>query len=74
MHFLSSHLHHILTAIIARVLLGEKVSLSTIFCMVGVATGITIMVVEGFHSGALLGNIYALGAALGFSIFNSLFT
>ena len=58
-----------MTAIIARIMLGEKVKPVTILCMAGAAIGIAIMVIEGIFSGALLGNIYALCAALGFSFF-----
>ncbi len=61
-----------LTAIIARFMLGETVRKLTIVCMSVAAFGILIMVVEGILEGALLGNIFALGAALGFSFFTVL--
>ena len=58
-----------ITAVIARFVLGETVSFVTIGCMIAAAIGIGIMVVEGINNGALLGNLYALGAAIGFSLF-----
>ena len=58
-----------ITAAIARVVLKERVTKITMICMLIAMLGIGIMVVEGALGGTLLGNIFALGAATGFSIF-----
>ena len=58
-----------MAAILARILLGESVRVSTRFAVVGAMLGIFIMVADGFSSGQLSGNLSALASALGFSIF-----
>ena len=58
-----------ITAAIARVVLKERVNRITMICMLIAMIGIGIMVIEGALGGTLLGNIFALCAATGFSVF-----
>ncbi|MEM7207412.1 MAG: DMT family transporter [Pseudomonadota bacterium] len=58
-----------MAAVIARVVLHEKVTTATWLCMTIACAGIGIMVVEGVAIGTLTGNLLALGAAFGFACF-----
>lgn len=58
-----------ITAALAWLFLGERVRTGTWIAMSIAATGILIMVVEGFGIGSLFGNVMALGTATVFSCF-----
>ena len=58
-----------LAAILARLFLGEKVKRSTWLYMILASAGVAVMVGEGAKIGTLSGNLYALGAAMGFAAF-----
>ena len=58
-----------LAALLGWVVLKEPVRKATWFAMTIAIAGITIMVVDGFASGDMIGNISALFSALGFAIF-----
>ena len=59
-----------LAALLARIVLGERVRRITLVCMSVSMCGIAIMVVEGIALGTLWGNLFALGAACGFASFS----
>ena len=61
-----------ITALLGRLILGEAVKRITVYCMIATALGILVMVIEGILVGAFLGNLFALGAAAGFSLFSVL--
>ena len=58
-----------ITAVLGRIILGERVKRSTWFAMTGAALGVSVMVAEGVAVGTVLGNMLGLGAAFGFSGF-----
>ena len=58
-----------MTAVLARIILGERANRNTWIAMAFSALGITIMVGGGIAAGTLFGNITALGATLGFAGF-----
>lgn len=58
-----------ITAVLARVLIGERIRSVTWFTMSIAVLGVGVMVMEGVASGTLSGNLFALGAALGFAGF-----
>ncbi|MFQ6023900.1 MAG: DMT family transporter [Acidiferrobacterales bacterium] len=58
-----------IVAILARLVLGERVKRATWVAMLVATVGITVMVGEGIAVGTLFGNVMGLGAALGFSGF-----
>ncbi len=58
-----------LTAILARVILGERVHRTTWLTMSLALVGVGVMVRESLTLGTLFGNLIALGAALGLSGF-----
>lgn len=58
-----------LTAILGRIVLGEAVAPRTWGAMAIAITGIFVMVSDGLHAGAWIGNIAALTSALGFAAF-----
>ncbi len=59
-----------MSAVIAHIVLKERVKSITWLCMSGAVIGIAIMVSEGALVGTLAGNLLALGAAFGFSCFS----
>ncbi len=59
-----------LSALLARLALGERVRRVTLACMAVSMAGIAVMVVEGIALGTLAGNLFALGAAAGFAAFS----
>jgi len=56
-------------ALLARLLLGEKVRKGTWIAMFVALAGVTVMVGEGISLGHLNGNLSALVSALGFAVF-----
>ena len=58
-----------LTAILARLMLGEAVRPATWAAISLAACGVALMVQAGFQAGALAGNVAALISALGFALF-----
>lgn len=59
-----------LTAILGRVVLGERVA-GTTWAAIGLAVlGIVVMVGSGLEAGALMGNLAALLSAAGFAVFS----
>ncbi len=58
-----------ITAVLGLLLLGEAVRRATWVAMAFAFMGIVIMVAQGMSSGQLTGNLAALAAALGFSVF-----
>ena len=58
-----------LTALLAFILLKEKVSLKTILMMIISFFGILLMIKDGLDTGGFYGNIMALGCAISFSGF-----
>ena len=59
----------ILTAVLAWVLLGERVRRATWIATVVAMIGIAVMVIDGVNAGALFGNVMALCAVTGFAAF-----
>lgn len=59
----------ILTAVLAWILLGERVRRATWIATFGAMLGIAVMVVDGINAGALFGNLMALCAVSGFAAF-----
>jgi drug/metabolite transporter (DMT)-like permease len=57
-----------ITALLARWLLGERVSARTWIAIVAALAGIGLMVGDGLETGSWLGNLLALGASLSFSL------
>ena len=57
------------TALLARIVLGERVRVGTRVAIAVAAIGIAVMIGEGFALGSPLGNLVALSAALVFSVF-----
>ncbi len=57
------------TAVLAWIVLGERVSPVTWAAIAGAVAGVAVMVGEGIVVGALFGNLTALGAALAFAAF-----
>ena len=55
------------TALLGRIILGEKITVITWLCMIVSAIGLGVMVWEEFSLGKGLGEFFALCAALGFS-------
>jgi drug/metabolite transporter (DMT)-like permease len=58
----------LLTALLGRLVLGERVRPVTWIAMAAALCGIALMVVEGLDSGRLTGNVVALGAAAAFAV------
>lgn len=58
-----------ITAFLAWVFLREKLRLTTLVAMVVAASGVALMVVDGFGLGSTYGNAMALATALLFSVF-----
>lgn len=58
-----------ITAVLARIFLGERLQLATLITMLVAGTGIAVMVVEGLGLGSGYGNLMALVTACGFSGF-----
>ncbi len=58
-----------LTAILARIVIGERVARATWLAMTVALLGVAIMVGEGVVAGTLFGNVMGLTAALAFSGF-----
>jgi drug/metabolite transporter (DMT)-like permease len=56
------------TALLGRLVLGERVRPVTWAAMAAALCGITLMVAEGLGSGRLAGNVIALGAAVSFAV------
>lgn len=59
----------LITAILARITLGERVRKATWIAIFVATTGVFIMVADKFGSSAFKGNLAALGSAAGFAIF-----
>jgi len=59
-----------LSAMLARVVLGEQVSRTTWIAMAGAGAGVGLMVGEGIREGDLFGDLTALGAAFCFACFS----
>ena len=59
----------LITAILARIFLGEIISRPTLVAIVIAMLGISIMVADGLSSGSPIGNFIALACALFFSLF-----
>jgi drug/metabolite transporter (DMT)-like permease len=59
----------LLTALLGRIILGEDVRRGTWVAIAVAAVGVLLMVREGLSTGALIGNLAALGSALGFAAF-----
>jgi drug/metabolite transporter (DMT)-like permease len=57
----------IASVLLARIFLGERLGRSTGFAIVGVILGVGIITAGAIEGGRLLGNLFALGAALGFA-------
>jgi drug/metabolite transporter (DMT)-like permease len=58
----------LLTALLGRLVLGERVRPLTWLAMAVALCGIALMVVEGLGSGRLAGNVIAFGAAIAFAV------
>lgn len=58
----------LLTALLGRLVLGERIGAVTWVAMLAALAGIAIMVADGLEAGALLGNLTALGAVVAFAI------
>lgn len=59
----------IVAAVLARVLLGERLRRATVLAIAGVLAGLAIMTGGAVADGRLLGNLIALGAAVGFAAY-----
>jgi len=59
----------LITAVFARIILGERVRNATWVAIAVASVGVLIMVADKFGSSALLGNLAAIGSAAGFAIF-----
>ncbi len=59
----------LMAAFLGRLVLGERVRTATGVSALLAVVGIAIMVAGGSEQGALMGNLAALGAALGFAVF-----
>ena len=59
-----------IAALLARLVLGERVRRITLLCMGASVLGIGVMVAEGIMLGTLWGNLFALGAAAGSAAFS----
>ena len=57
-----------LSALLARVFLGEEVRGLTWFAMIGALVGIGVMVYGGMEAGRLMGNVLAIISILGFAL------
>jgi len=58
-----------MAALLARLVLGERVRTSTLTFMLIGSAGVAVMVAEGIAVGTLTGNLCGLGAALAFAAF-----
>lgn len=58
----------ILTAVLARLVLGERVDMATWGILLLALVGIALMVGDGLSSGSMLGNLAAVGGALSFAV------
>lgn len=58
----------LITAVLARIVLGERASPATWLAMLAALTGVSLMVSDGLMGGGLFGVLCALGVALGFSV------
>lgn len=58
-----------ITAVVARVTIGETISMRTLVAMPIAFSGIVLMVGAGLSHGALTGNLYALVTAVAFSCY-----
>ncbi len=56
-----------ITGVFAWIFLSEKIKQTTLISMICAASGILIMILEGFTIGTVFGNLMALFCALGFS-------
>ena len=56
-------------ALFARVLLGERLRRTTLFTMLGAASGLGIMVVHGINAGSGFGNAMALITSVSFALY-----
>ncbi len=59
----------LMTALLARIFLGELLNRETIIAMAVAMGGVAVMLGEGFGAGSLYGNVMALLTAAGFSTF-----
>ena len=59
----------LITAILARMVLKERISLATLIAIVVAMLGIIIMIADGLSSGSLIGNLIALACATFFSFY-----
>jgi drug/metabolite transporter (DMT)-like permease len=57
------------SAIIAFLVLGERVRLSTLLTILIGGVGVAIMVIDGISAGHIIGNVAALACALAFALF-----
>lgn len=57
----------LITAVLARIVLGERAGPATWLAMLAALTGVALMVGDGLLGGGLFGVLCALGVALGFS-------
>ena len=57
----------IASVLLARIFLGERLGRSTVFAIACVIVGVGIITAGAVEGGRLLGNLFALGAALGFA-------
>lgn len=60
----------LLAALLARLLLGERVRPWTWLAMLAAAAGVAVMVAPGLGRGAMAGNLFALGSAFCFALFS----
>ncbi|MEM7221535.1 MAG: DMT family transporter [Pseudomonadota bacterium] len=58
-----------ITAALARLFLGERLTRATLITMVVASAGVGVMVLEGFEAKSLYGNLMALATAICFSSF-----
>ncbi len=58
-----------ITALLARIILKEKLQTTTLVTMIFAGAGIFVMLVEGFGIGSMFGNLMALCTAVSFSIY-----
>ncbi len=58
-----------MAAILGRIVLGETIRRATAVAILFAVAGVAIMVADGFSSGHMVGNLAALGSALGFAVF-----
>jgi drug/metabolite transporter (DMT)-like permease len=59
----------VIAAVLARLILGESVSRSTMLALVGVGTGVFIMTVGGTIEGNLVGSAYAIANTIAYATY-----